>query len=296
MRKRGGWGGPPERSPEPARGAGGGGPPERFPEPAPPPSPPSPAWSLVAVHFVLLPFGTSSDWPPIFFSVLLFCASFPALNPVLSLYFDPGLARALRGPENERRIGTLAATSTGSAGGSRRGGPQQHAGSVVSHFDPEGNQMGEEMKRAADVISRKMLKKQLFGERTAPADDSEAQALELGLDLVFEIERGILEEKKQSNQLVQLWGNKQSLKAAVTVRASVKDVAAFLHDYESHYFNDTADMDLMVRDRYKIEDSGGRSHTTYLRVRPPKGRYRDRAVCSKNTCSGDGFGGDGAIT
>ncbi|GMI32518.1 hypothetical protein TeGR_g2179 [Tetraparma gracilis] len=89
----------------------------------------------------------------------------------------------------------------------------------------------------------------------------------------------------QSNQLVKLWSGKRGLKATVTVRASADDVAAFLHDYESEYYNEAADKDPMVRDRFKVEDSGGRSHVTYSRVRMPRGRYRDRVVCSKNTVS-----------
>ena len=96
---------------------------------------------------------------------------------------------------------------------------------------------------------------------------------------------------KQSNQLVKLWSGKRGLKATITVRASADDVAAFLHDYESAYFNEAADKDHMVRDRFKIEDSGGRSHATYSRVRMPRGRYRDRVVCSKNTVSAKNHAG-----
>lgn len=90
---------------------------------------------------------------------------------------------------------------------------------------------------------------------------------------------------EQDNQLVKLRGGKRGLKVTATVRASAEDMAAFLHDFESVYYNEAADKDKMVRDRYTIEDSGRRSHVTYSRLRMPRGRGRDRVVCSKNTMS-----------
>ncbi|GMI34546.1 hypothetical protein TeGR_g7087, partial [Tetraparma gracilis] len=256
-------------------------------------------WLVAAVHFALLPFSISADWPPLFFSVLAFCQSFTSLNPVMNLYFDPALRNVARsyfwGREKQRRIGSVASTTAGTstAPGTttfrQYGKKQQHLASRVSHFDA-GVQEGEKERRAADAESRAALKLQLFGKDAAAPDKEEERALQLGRELVLEIERDMT-PMKQSNQLVKLWSGKRGLKATITVRASADDVAAFLHDYESAYFNEAADKDQMVRDRFKIEDLGGRSHATYSRVRMPRGRYRDRVVCSKNTVSAKNHAG-----
>ncbi|GMI50398.1 hypothetical protein TeGR_g12321, partial [Tetraparma gracilis] len=250
-------------------------------------------WSVCAVHFALLPFSISADWPPLFFSVLAFCTSFTSLNPAMNLYFDPALRNAARsyfgGREKQRRIGSLAtraSTNSGSSAGylatraSTNSSGASQAMSRVSHFD-EG---GEEARRAADAGSRASLKNILFGRHAEAADEDEERALELGKEFAEEIEQD-MEPIEQDNQLVKLRGGKRGLKVTATVRASAEDVAAFLHDFESVYYNEAADKDKMVRDRYTIEDSGRRSHVTYSRLCMPRGRGRDRVVCSKNTTS-----------
>jgi len=46
-------------------------------------------WSLVALHFALLPFGLSRDFPPLYFDVLfILTTSFSAFNPLIQLRLD----------------------------------------------------------------------------------------------------------------------------------------------------------------------------------------------------------------
>ncbi|GMH61058.1 hypothetical protein TrST_g370 [Triparma strigata] len=193
---------------------------------------------------------------------------------------------------------TRTSSTSRSQNGRGRQYQQYHFASRVSHFD-EGEQVGEKERRAADKESREALKLQLFGLGAAAPDRSEERALELGKELIQSIEQG-MEPLIQNNKVVRLSGSEQGLKATTTVRASVTDIAAFLHDFESAYFTEAAVKDFMVRDRYKIEDGpdgpdspgGGRSHTSYLRCRIPTGRYRDRVVCAKNTVSSLSLSGD----
>jgi uncharacterized membrane protein YgcG len=151
---------------------------------------------------------------------------------------------------------------------------------------------GWENAREADAESRTLLIEQLFGDETEEPDEEEQAALRLGQELVLDVESK-MQPKTHSNKLVELAGCEMgvglgvvALKAKATVRAAPEDIAAFLHDSDSAYFTEAAEKDLAVLDRFKIEDSEeGRSNVTYLRIKMPTGRYRDRTVCSKATCS-----------
>jgi hypothetical protein len=148
-----------------------------------------------------MPFSMSSDWSPLYFSLLVLCCSLTSLNPVLSLYFDASLRQVARsyyvGREKERRIGSLASTVRGKATLRQLTAKQQHLASRVSHFDA-GVQEGEKERREADAESRAALKQQLFGKDAAAPDEEEERALELGRELVLEIERDMVRAERAS--------------------------------------------------------------------------------------------------
>ncbi|GMI15425.1 hypothetical protein TrVE_jg5290 [Triparma verrucosa] len=50
-------------------------------------------WWGVAVNFMLMPFGISHDWPPVFFALLELSVGCTAFNPLLNLYFDPHIRK-----------------------------------------------------------------------------------------------------------------------------------------------------------------------------------------------------------
>jgi hypothetical protein len=154
-----------------------------------------------------MPFSMSSDWSPLYFSLLVLCCSLTSLNPVMNLYFDPALRKVFRsyfwGREKQRRIGSVASTTAGTstAPGTttfrQYGKKQQHLASRVSHFDA-GVQEGEKERRAADAESRAALKLQLFGKDAAAPDKAEERALQLGRELVLEIERDMVRAERAS--------------------------------------------------------------------------------------------------
>jgi hypothetical protein len=261
------------------------------------------AWSLCAIYFTLPIFGfehptsargTSS---PRFFDGLLFFASCTSLNPLLNLYFDPALRTLLQTfytrRSRARRIGSsvMRTTTTASGFGSSRAArrkKQHHGGSRVSHIDKDEGGSWEEIARETDAMSRELLIDGLFGEEAAAPTEEEQRAIQLGQELVLAVDSK-MEPKENSNKLVELAGYERgegvmTLKAKVTVRAGASDIAAFLHDYDSAYYTKAAEKDLSVRDRFKIEDSEDRSHVHFEKIRVPEGRYRDRTVCTKDTC------------
>ena len=149
------------------------------------------------MHFALLPFSVSANWPPLFFSLLAFCTSLTSLNPVLNLYFDPSLRLVAKGyflgRKKERKIGSIVSPASSGETQTRSGGGgnQLQLASRVSHFEL-GTQRGEAERREADAESRAALKQQLFGKGATEQNGEEGRALELGKELVLEIERDMV--------------------------------------------------------------------------------------------------------
>jgi hypothetical protein len=195
-------------------------------------------------------------------------------------------SRISSGASSSKELSSLA-----SSGGEVAKGRQYHAGSVVSHLSHaiEEDKVGQEEKRAGDAESRTRLKARLFGEGALPVSQVEEKMLRFGKELILDIDR-LVEPRSQSNSMVELAscereGGVLAMRATVTVRASTKDVASFLHDFDSAYFTDSAEKDSMVRDRFLLDCEGEgeegeneqnlRSHTTYVRyVRAKRAQRR----------------------
>ncbi|GMI41364.1 hypothetical protein TrCOL_g8199 [Triparma columacea] len=270
-------------------------------------------WAINAIFFVLFPFGIgSSYWPPMFLSFLNLNVSMTSINPIVNLYFEPELQKQARGllfgrrKRNARRIVGSTVTHTASTfqtkvsviGSTRK---QRHKGSRVSHWDGEvqGSRRDmEEEARLGDATSRGEIRERLFNhidQGDSDETDEERDALQRGREIIVDAEPR-MEPLEQSNGLVELesctWGDegRKTFKATVKVRASPIDVACFLHDFDSAYFSKAAENDMMVRDHFKVEQEEGemgamRSITTLSTYRIPTGRFRDRTVVSRQTCS-----------
>ncbi|GMI47876.1 hypothetical protein TrCOL_g4158 [Triparma columacea] len=245
-----------------------------------------------------------------FFSFLTLTVACTTFNPIVNLYFDPELQKQARGlvfgrrKRNARRIGGSTAstlqTKVSVIGSTRK---QRHKGSRVSHWGGEEDTQGssgdiEEEARLVDATSRTEIRERLFNhtdQGDSDETDEERDALQKGRELVVDFDPR-MKPLEQSNGLVELesstWGDegRKTFKATVKVRASPIDVACFLHDFDSAYFSKAAENDVMVRDHFKVEQEEGemgatRSITTLSTYRIPTGRFRDRTVVSRQTCS-----------
>ena len=289
-------------------------------------------WTGWAVHFFLLSFGISDDWPPLFFALItLNVVTCYVMTPIITVFFDTALKRVVFD-----YLGSVFKLSRGSTvspnysvksitGGRRsvvEGVSQMHFGSRVSHveIDNQGavSAMPSRLRGAVladDSDSRRDIIRRLFGdkEETYEFSDREEANLALAKSFLNDLKKSKFTPLQQSNDLVKVEiaskpddASSSSahltvvLESTVTVRASVEEVAAFIHDFDSHYYTTAAQNDRMVRDRYLLpnnnytdvfseeEDSGGskRSYISYCRIRMPRSRTsrRDRTFCVLSTC------------
>jgi hypothetical protein len=165
------------------------------------------------------------------------------------------------------------------------------SGSSMTSSDPEGRLYSLNL----DQVARNTIKEELFSSlRPAEFGKEELHNLDRAQSFVDAV-TPLLKPRKQSNSLVTLEScaaatvsSPQVLKAKVEVRATVEEIAAFIHHFTSNYYTEACQRDGMTQDRILLPlDSAlasNRSTTTYTRYSMPGGRYRDRSFCSLTTC------------
>lgn len=154
-------------------------------------------------------------------------------------------------------------------------------------------QLSRSSQLSMDKLSREEIKQNLF------ADGYKYEARE-----VDNLARGnafwnSMKDKafcavQQGNELVELKADRdvpEILEAVTIVRASVDEVAAFIHDFDSHYNTNATSNDPTMRERELLSDlysdeerALGRSTISYCRIAIPGGRFRHRTTVMINSC------------
>ena len=252
------------------------------------------AWSLVAVHGVLLTFGMSADWPPLFFDFIpVTVAGFLTLNSVFMIYYDEGLKKMFSRKRRRAKAGSVASVLPGTRSVIAKE-TQAHNGSRVSHFDSNGSIKSFVSGAEADSVSRQDIAESLFVDRDYVYSKNELHNL-AHADAFLAYVEGKFKPLKQANGLVELGIftpedslaglGLPALHATATVRTSVEEAVAFLHDFDSHNLTSKAALDRRVRERFLLEVPTDHSIVTYVRYKPSGRRRRDRTMCSMSTCA-----------
>jgi len=160
-----------------------------------------------------------------------------ALNPVLTIIFDDGLKRLFFSKRRPLKAGSIVSVVQGR--GSVRGKSQAHFGSRVSHFDGAANANQQLQELEEDAASRQRIKNYLFDNADAALTEAEDRNLAMAMEMIQDIEPA-LGHRSSSNALVALQSGTIvsdsvcTVTASTKIRASVQEIAAYLHDFDSH--------------------------------------------------------------
>ena len=114
---------------------------------------------------------------------------------------------------------------------------QAHHGSRISHFDGATNANQRMQDLDEDAASRQRIKELLFASPDAMLAEDEDRNLKMAMEMIQVIEPS-LSSRNEANELVAVESGEMdagiTLKASTTkVHASVQEIAAFLHDFDS---------------------------------------------------------------
>jgi hypothetical protein len=173
------------------------------------------SWAFCVVHFLLLPFGISDDWPPLFFDMLALtiCVG-SALNPIIHLGFDTGLrssffaytsATATR-LQGRAKMGSVVSNVSVTPVSGRDSG--YHGGSLVSTLEPAADASVEKDDQLEDARSRERIKEIMFSRNTGSLmdnyEDRDLDALVDAEEMIDAVEPTLTARKRISSHLVSI--------------------------------------------------------------------------------------------